>query len=100
MGFIVELPGAFVRGQTEQEALSKVQTEAISYLKWSGNPSRSPDGSLVVQRHQCELQVEDADCEILLDADRGIIGGIEFGQLADLALYSGEPSSNSARLQR
>ncbi len=59
-------------------------------MKWSRNPLRPPDECLVVQRHHCKIQVEDGDCEILLDADRGIIDGIEFGYLADLASYSGE----------
>jgi len=34
MGFIVELPGAFIRGITEQEALTKVKKEVSLYLKW------------------------------------------------------------------
>ncbi len=90
MGFIIELPGAFVRGSTEEEALSKIETEANSYSKWHGTTLQTPIESIVMQRHNCSLQVEDGDCEILLDADRGVIGGSEFSRLVNLASYSGE----------
>jgi len=36
IGYIVELPGAFIRGKTEEEAISKVDREVQSYLKWLG----------------------------------------------------------------
>jgi len=90
LGFIIELPGAFVRGETERNALSKVHAEASAYSRWARSPSEPPSEVMVVQRHNCKLHVEDADCEILLDADRGVMGKAEFKTLADLAIYSGE----------
>ncbi len=89
MGFIIELPGAFIRGPTENEALSKTHAEAVSYLKWSGDPLEPPVRIQVVQRHLCKLMVEDADCEILLDADRSPASDQEFGRLVELVKYSG-----------
>ncbi len=88
-GFIVELPGAFVRGQAEQEALTKVQTEADSYLRWIGSQPRPSLQTRVVQKHLCKLMVEDADCEILLDADRLPMTHQEVRELAELVKYSG-----------
>jgi hypothetical protein len=70
MGFLVELPGAFVRGKTEEEALSKVHLEAKSYLEWLGIMCTVPTKGRIVQQHHCELMVEDEDGEILLDVDR------------------------------
>jgi len=90
LGFMIELPGAFVRGETERNALSKVHAEASAYSRWARNPSEPPSEVMVVQRHNCKLHVEDADGEILLDADRGVMGKAEFKTLADLAIYSGE----------
>ena len=61
LGFLVELPGAFVRGESETEVLSKVDSEVRSYLRWL---SISPPGKIdsrIVERHFCELTVEDAD---------------------------------------
>lgn len=89
-GFIVELPGAFVRGPTESEAISKVQKEADCYLRWTGRQAKPSLNIKVVQRHTCKLMVEDADCEILLASDRGPVTNREFKALVELANYSGQ----------
>jgi hypothetical protein len=88
MGFLADLPGAFVRGKDEEEALSKVRQEARSYLDWLGIPRAVPARWQVVQRHHCQLMVEDADGEILLDADRGALPEEEFLILAELVRRS------------
>jgi hypothetical protein len=87
LAYLVELPGAFVRGKTEDEALAKVEREVTSYLKWLGL-SKSYNVQ-VVQRHKSSLMVEDADNEILLDADKGKMKEDEFKQLIELTHYSG-----------
>jgi hypothetical protein len=88
IGFIVELFGAFVRGRTEEEALSKVPSETQSYLRWAGGVM-SEYKIVIVQRHRSGLTVEDADNEILLDADRRPITLQEFEGLTALVRYSG-----------
>ena len=51
LGYIVELPGAFIRGATEEEALKKVPKEVSSYLRWLDiNPVKDYSFE-VVQRH-------------------------------------------------
>jgi len=96
IGFIVDLPGAFVRGRTEAEAMSKVDAEARRYLSWVGMASTREKASarrsqgFVVQRCASRLTVEDADSLILLDADRHRVSSEEFQALSDLALYSGQ----------
>jgi len=90
IGFIAELPGAFLRGRTEEEALSKVDREVKSYLKWLGIEQKWNYNTIVVQRHQSSLMVEDADNEILLDADKGAVSEEEFTNLTDLVWRSGE----------
>lgn len=89
IGFIVELPGAFVRGRTEQEALTKVGSEAKSYGKWLGGDVQVSVVN-IVQRHLSSLAVEDADSEILLEADKGQISTDEFQRLNELARCSGQ----------
>ena len=84
MGFLVDLPGAFIRGEDEEDALSKVRHEAESYFDWLGILRASPTKWQIVQRHYCQLMVEDADGEILLDADRGTLPEEEFQTLASL----------------
>ncbi len=90
LGQIVEYPGAFVRGESEARALEKVQGEVKGYLAWLG-ANQSPGHLLVevVQRHKCSLMVEDADSEILLDADASEMNASEFELRVELCRYSG-----------
>ncbi len=101
IGFIVDLPGGFVRGRTEAEAVSKVNAEASRYLAWAGlgggiivvggeGKASGRFQGFVVQRCTSGLAVEDADSLILLDADRRKMHADEFRALSDLALYSGQ----------
>jgi hypothetical protein len=90
IGYIVELPGAFIRGQTADEALTKVALEVNRYLRWSqveesGNHVRAK----VVQAHKSKLAGEDGDNEILLDADTSEITEDEFRWLEETVLRSG-----------
>lgn len=89
IGFVVELPGAFVRGKTEGEALSKINIEVNSYLRWLGYSKTHNFEFQVIQRHLSNLMVEDADNEILLDADREYLDEKEFKELLNLVHYSG-----------
>jgi predicted RNase H-like HicB family nuclease len=50
IGYIVELPGAFIRGRTEEEAISKVRPEVNLYLKWLGKKQKTDYKIQVVQR--------------------------------------------------
>ncbi|MDE1852485.1 MAG: hypothetical protein KGI38_01925 [Thaumarchaeota archaeon] len=90
IGFLVELPGAFTRGRSEAEVLSKVPKEAHSYLEWLGAPRMSEIRGHIVERHHCRLTVEDADGEILLTADRGDTSQDGFLRLTDIARQSGK----------
>ena len=90
MGFIVDLPGGFVRGRTEAEAMSKVGAEASRYLAWVGMEANERVRGFVVQRCVSRLTVEDGDTLILLDADRRRMRPDEFHPLSDLALFSGQ----------
>lgn len=90
LGWIVELPGAFVRGATEEEGLTKVDTEAKSFLRWLGLKDEHHSIANIIQRHYCSLKVEDADSEILLEEDRSVISPEEFERLVKITVYSGK----------
>ena len=100
IGFIVDLPGAYVRGKTEAEAVSKAGLEVSRYLAWIGL-GRGPSGggggggggmsrSFVIQRQTTTASVDQGDTMMLLDADRLKMRPDEFHALSDLVLYSGE----------
>jgi predicted RNase H-like HicB family nuclease len=88
-GFIVELPGAYVRGPSEGEAVSKAPGEAKLYLEWLGQERTLFPKPRIVQTHRCKLMVEDADCEILLTEDSRPMSDREFRNLVELVKYSG-----------
>jgi hypothetical protein len=90
IGYIVELPGAYVRGKNKEEAIGKTKNEVISYIKWLGIEPDWPNDVKIVQIHQSSLTVEDADNEILLDADRENPSKNEFDELCRLVIKSGE----------
>lgn len=90
LGFIVELPGAFIRGRTEEEALSKVRREISAYMRWLGLKKKANCKCKVVQRHQSKLMVEDADNELIFEDDKCAMKEEEFQNLCNLVAYSGE----------
>ncbi len=104
LGHIVNLPGAFVRGRTKYEALKKVPVEAERYLKWAdkfpdsqrifaffGTSNAFKDQGLdIVQVHRTQLAVEEADSDILLDADREVLNREQFFLFRDLVIQSGD----------
>jgi len=90
LGFIVELPGAYIRGRTEKGAIAKVSQEVHLYLKWLSVRYEHDYKVQVVQRHQSSLTVEDADSEILLETDKAMMEKEEFRNLGDLVWLSGE----------
>lgn len=85
-----DYPGAFARGQTENEALSKFGGELRSYLRWSGleKPSWDDPEVEIVQRKESELQICLADSDVLFDAERKDLTEEEYQQLKLLVLKS------------
>ena len=90
LGFLVELPGAFVRGGTEEEAIAKADREAGSYLKWLGLEAEKAYEFEIVERKRTSACVEDADTAILLEADKGRMDDEEFTRFVHLVRHSGE----------
>jgi hypothetical protein len=68
LGWLVEYPGAYVRGRTEAEARAKVQDELASYSAWLDIPEIH-DSLERETRISCAVAVEDADSDILLEWD-------------------------------
>ncbi len=87
--FLGELPGAFVRGATETEALAKVQAEALSYARWAGIDLPAGFRVEIAERCHTKAVIEDGDTEILLAADRCALDAARFADLAALAAMSG-----------
>lgn len=66
-------PGAFTRGATKQEAVSKMPAELRSYITWRTGrmpPAGQPE-IVIVQEKESKLAVEDADTDVLFDREIG-----------------------------
>lgn len=88
--FADNYPGAFVRGNTENEALAKFGGEVRSYLRWSGveNPPLDAPEIEVIQRKQSALQINDADSDILFESEKRPLTEAEYQQMKVLVLKS------------
>ncbi len=84
------LPGAYVRGQTEAQALAKFDGEVRAYLRWCGTKSdtHEPVEAEITQRKLSELRICDADSDILFDSEREELTSAEYEKLKMLALRS------------
>lgn len=85
-----DFPGAFTRGARLQTALDKMPGEVRSYLRWAGLPDLGQMVPVVVQEKATELQVRDADSDVLFDTERGTLEPEEYGRLKALALRSAQ----------
>lgn len=86
--YAVDLPGAYTRGADLDAAVKKMAGEARSYLKWKGE---SGDGDVTVQIVQdaaCDLQICDADSDVLFEAEKTPLTMEQYLALKKLALKS------------
>ena len=89
IGYVAALPGAFVRGRSESECLSKVDKEIRRYSLWLGLTPPSSHRISVSKVRRSELHVEDADNEILLEQDREALSNSAFEDWCQIASFSG-----------
>ena len=82
------LVGAFTRGATVEEALRKMPAEAEAYLRWAGESAPGAVSAVIVQEKASELDIRDADSDILFDSEKGLLTAEEYAGLKTLALRS------------
>ncbi|MBT2216720.1 hypothetical protein KK120_12900 [Virgibacillus dakarensis] len=87
--FVGNYPGAYVRGKTKEEALRKMPDEIQSYFMWARG--RNTNLSLfvkVMQEKKSELQISDADSDVLFESEKDPLSREEYFDLKSLALKS------------
>ena len=70
MLFSADCPGAYARAHTKQEAMAKLPADISAFCRWAGCPA--PPSMLVKveqEVYQPELNVEDADGNVLFDRE-------------------------------
>ena len=86
--YAANLPGAYARGKSLEIALSKMRKEAECYLKWTENTTIKCDKIVIIQEAPCELEIADADSDVLFDTEKAPLTLLEYQQLKALALKS------------
>ncbi len=84
-----DYPGAYTRGETEKAAFCKAKQELLEYAKWANLTIPQTDISIVQRiKAKDDLQINDADSEVLLDSDRQRLLESEFNRWSGLVLLS------------
>ena len=83
-----DLPGAYTRGKSLGEAMAKMPAEAASFLKWRGVFITEPVTTEVAEDRSCDLNVRDADSDVLFGAEDAPLTREEYETLKALALKS------------
>lgn len=92
-GYLVyaeNFPGAFVRGRTLKGAMEKFPREMESYLLWT-NGTETPDLRLEMEsvlEKESELNIKDADSDVIFPGEREPLTKEEYTKLKILALRS------------
>ena len=97
------LPGAYTRGESKETALGKMANEARSWLLWSGSRDPNSVEAVVVQDSSCDLEICDADSDVLFESEQipltieeySVLKGLALKSAKDfLALYEAIPDKN------
>ncbi len=88
--YAANYPGVYVRGKSKNEALAKFGGELRSYLCWCGasNPDLELPEVEILQEKLSELQICDADSDVLFDAEKEPLTQEEYERLKLLVLKS------------
>lgn len=80
--------GAFTRGATREAALEKMRREVQSYLRWKGANVPDPVTVDIVQEKESDLEIRDADSDVIFETEKGPLTQEEYAQLKALVLKS------------
>lgn len=80
--------GAFTRGESLEIALHKMKSEIQCYSAWLGEKMHDEVVSVVVQEKNSELEIKDADSDVLFLSEEEPLTMEEYEVLRDLALKS------------
>ena len=86
--YAANLPGAYTRGESKAVAVQKMAAEVRDYLAWAGRPAVEDIFVQIVQDAKSDLQICDADSDVLFDAEKAPLTMEEYQQLKALALRS------------
>ncbi len=84
----IDFPGAFARGEDLETAKGKMPGEIRAYCAWLSLDVDTVGEVEIVQDAPCELDIRDADSDVLFDSEREPLTMEEYRRLKDIALKS------------
>lgn len=88
--YAANLPGAYTRGESREIALDKMKREAWAYLNWKGAQLPISLEIEIEQEKASDLDIRDADSDVLFGAEREPLTWEEYIILKDLTIKSAE----------
>ena len=86
--YCVDFPGAYSRGSSLQEAAEKIPAEVRSYCQWAQIDVPVDLRVQVTLDKSCDLNVSDADSDVIFDSEKLPLTMEEYQKLKVLALKS------------
>ena len=105
--YSVDCIGAYTRGNSLEAAMSKMSAEIDAYSLWLGWERKHKTDVEIIQEKDSNLQIADADSDILFDSEKVPLSRTEYEELKTLvlksasdfyALYSSIPNKNESCL--
>ena len=86
--YAVDYIETYTRGESLEIAKAKMPGEIASYLKWSGEDAPKSIEAVIVEEKESELNIKDADSDVLFESEKASITAEEYKKLKALALKS------------
>ena len=86
--YLENLPGAFLRGCTKEEALAKAKQEIEAYFRWLNQKAPDDITLVIVQEKDSELNIADADSDVLFESEKTPFTQEEYHALKKLVMKS------------
>ena len=86
--YSVDYVGAYTRGSSLETAISKMSAEIEAYSLWRGQACRHETDVEIIQEKYSNLQIADADSDILFDSEDAPLSREEYEELKALVLKS------------
>lgn len=85
--YAVELPGAFARGASGDEAFGKMAGECSAWCRWAGMKETEFQIE-IIQNQTSDLNIRDADSDVIFDSEQNPLPLEEYQRLKALVLKS------------
>jgi len=83
-------PGAYTRGSSLEEAMSKMPEEIKRYCSWASIELTDEGENIIVQETYSKLKISDADSEVIFNSEKKALTMDEYNSLKKLVMKSAE----------